>query len=225
MQMWQPQMEALTKHFRVLRYDMRGHGDSPSLEGPYTIAGLGHDVLRLLDQHNIQRAHFCGLSLGGVIGQWLGIYTPERIDHLILCNTAAKVGTNEGWQKRIAEVRANGMASIADAVIARWFTAPFAAANADVITSIREGMLACNPEGYAACCRALQHSDLSNNIAAITAPTLIVAGEHDAVCTPADADFLHTQIPGSLLQSLPAAHLSSIEAAGQFNTALLNFLE
>jgi len=225
MQMWQPQMQALTQHFRVLRYDMRGHGDSPSLEGPYAIAGLGHDVLRLLDQHNIQRAHFCGISLGGVIGQWLGIHTPDRIGHLILCNTAAKVGTDEGWQKRIADVRTSGMASIADTLISRWFTAPFVAANPDIIASIREGMLTCNPEGYVACCRALQHNDLSSNIAAIAAPTLIVAGEHDVVCTPADSAYLQAHIPNSQMHTLSAAHLSTIEAAEQFNQTLLRFLQ
>jgi 3-oxoadipate enol-lactonase len=225
MQMWQPQMDALTQHYRVLRYDMRGHGNSPSPTGPYSIADLGNDILALLDQYNIQRAHVCGISLGGVIGQWLGIHAPERIDHLILCNTATKVGTDEGWQKRIADVRAGGMASIADTVISRWFTPPFAAANPDTIASIREGILACNPEGYTACCEALRHCDLRNEVATITTPTLVIAGEHDIVCTPSDAAYLQVHIPNSRLQTLSAAHLSTIEAAEQFNKTLLYFVD
>ncbi|WP_047488878.1 3-oxoadipate enol-lactonase [Terriglobus sp. TAA 43] len=224
LQMWQPQMQALTQHFRVLRYDMRGHGASPSPAGPYPIAVLGNDVLQLLDRHNIRSAHFCGISLGGVIGQWLGIHAPNRVEKLILCNTAAKVGTEEGWQKRIAEVRANGMASIADTVISRWFTAPFATSHPEVIASIDEGMLACNPEGYIACCEALRTCDLRGEIANITAPSLIIAGEHDAVCTIADAQFLHSQIPNTQQQTLSAAHLSNVEAAEQFNQSLLSFL-
>ncbi|MEZ2346920.1 3-oxoadipate enol-lactonase [Terriglobus sp. RCC_193] len=224
MQMWQPQMQALTQCFRVLRYDMRGHGNSPSPAGSYSVADLGNDVLRLLDHHGIRSAHFCGISLGGVIGQWLGIHAPERIQKLILCNTAAKVGTDEGWQKRIAEVRANGMASIADAVIARWFTAPFAASHPEVIASIREGMLASNVEGYAACCEALRTCNLRSEIATITAPTLVIAGDQDMVCTIADAQFLQSQIPGSQMLNLPAAHLSNVEAAELFNTSLLDFL-
>ena len=225
MQMWQPQMHALTQHFRVLRYDMRGHGASPSPAGPYSISDLGNDVLELLDHHNIRSAHFCGLSLGGVIGQWLGIHASDRIQKLILCNTAAKVGTDEVWQKRIAEVRANGMASIADAVISRWFTAPFAASHPQVITSIREGMLASNVEGYAACCEAIRTSDLRNEVATITAPTLVIAGDQDVVCTTADAQFLQSQIPHSQQQTLPAAHLSNVEAAEQFNQFLRSFLQ
>lgn len=225
LQMWQPQMQALTQHFRVLRYDMRGHGASPSPAGPYSIADLGNDVLQLLDHHNIRSAHFCGISLGGVIGQWLGIHASDRIQKLILCNTAAKVGTDEGWQKRITEVRANGMASIADTVISRWFTPSFAASHPQVIASIRDGMLASNVEGYAACCEALRTCDLRNEIATITTPTLVIAGDQDVVCTTADADFLHTSIPGSQKLTLPAAHLSTVEAAEHFNKSLLNFLQ
>lgn len=225
LQMWQPQMQALTQHFRALRYDMRGHGASPSPAGPYSIADLGNDVLQLLDHHNISSAHFCGISLGGVIGQWLGIHASDRIEKLILCNTAAKVGTDEGWQKRIAEVRANGMASIADTVISRWFTEPFATSHPQVIASIREGMLASNVEGYAACCEALRTSDLRSEIVTITTPTLVIAGSHDAVCTTADAQFLQSQIPNSQQQILPAAHLSNVEAADHFNQSLLNFLQ
>lgn len=224
MQMWQPQMQVLTQHFRVLRYDMRGHGASPSPAGPYSIADLGNDVLQLLDHYSIRSAHFCGISLGGVIGQWLGIHASDRIQKLILCNTAAKVGTDEGWQKRIAEVRTNGMASIADAVISRWFTAPFAASHPQVLASIREGMLASNVEGYAACCEALRTSDLRNEVATITAPTLVIAGDQDAVCTTADSQFLQSQIPNSQQQTLPAAHLSNIEAAEQFTQSLLSLL-
>ena len=224
-QMWQPQMQALTEHFRVLRYDMRGHGNSPSPAGPYSIADLGNDILALLDHHNIPSATICGISLGGVIAQWLGIHFPERIDTLVLCNTAAKVGTDEGWQKRIADVRSGGMASIADTVIARWFTPPFAAAHPDVITATREGMLSCNVEGYAACCEAIRNNDLRSDVAKIVAPTLVIAGEHDVVCTPSDAAYLHDQIPNSRLQILPAAHLSTTEAADQFNQALLHFFQ
>jgi len=151
--MWDAQIAAFTQHFQVLRYDTRGHGASLVSEGPYSIEQNGRDVLALLDALGIAKAHFCGLSMGGLIGQWLGINAPERIERLVLCNTAAKIGTPEVWNPRIETVLAEGeqaMRGLRDASIARWFTADFAEANPDKVEPI-VGMLAqTSPERYAA---------------------------------------------------------------------------
>ncbi len=226
--MWDAQMPAFTEHFQVLRYDTRGHGRSLVSAGPYSIEQNGRDVLALLDALDIPRASFCGLSMGGLIGQWLAINAPARIERLVLCNTAAKIGSPEVWNPRIDSILAGGaqvMGELRDASIARWFTAAFAEAQPQTVEPI-VGMLAqTSPEGYAANCAAIRDADFGEQLAAIAAPTLIVCGSADPVTTPADGRFIAERIANAELIELSAAHLSNVEARADFTQALLAFLQ
>src|SRR5277367_6990159 len=154
--MWDAQIPALTQKFRVLRYDSRGHGLSEVTPGPYTIAGLAQDVVGLLDALQIPSAHYCGLSIGGLIGQWLGIHAAKRFKSLTLCNTAARIGTTDGWNTRIATIKEGGIAPIANGVVSRWFTEDFAKREPTWVETARQVLLHSPPEGYAATCAALR---------------------------------------------------------------------
>jgi len=222
--MWEPQIPALSPRFRILRYDTRGHGQSTVTPGPYNITQLGRDVLGLLDALEVERADFCGLSMGGVIGMWLGIYGARRIHRLVLCNTGAKIGTPEIWNPRIEAVRKGGMAGIVEAVVERWYSPAFIAAAPDKIEHTRRMILVTNPEGYAANCAAIRDMDLRETIARITLPTLVIAGAKDPATPPADGRFIADRIPGARFVELDAAHLSNIEATARFNETLLQFL-
>ena len=225
--MWDVQMAALTQHFRVLRYDTRGHGQSLVSEGPYSIEQNGRDLLALLDALDIPKAHFCGLSMGGLIGQWLAINAAPRIERLVLCNTAAKIGSPEVWNPRIDSVLAGGaraMRELRDASIARWFTAAFAEAQPQRVEPV-VGMLAqTSPAGYAANCAAVRDADFREQLGAIKAPTLIVCGSADPVTTVADGRFMAERIAGAQLLELHAAHLSNVEAGVAFSRRVLDFL-
>ncbi|WP_448680318.1 3-oxoadipate enol-lactonase [Pseudomonas nicosulfuronedens] len=225
--MWDAQIPAFTEHLRVLRYDTRGHGASLVTPGPYSIEQNGRDVLALLDALDIPRAHFCGLSMGGLIGQWLAIHAPERIERLVVCNTAAKIGTPEIWNPRIETVLSGGaeaMRNLRDASISRWFTADFAEAEPGKVEPI-VGMLAqTSPEGYAANCAAVRDADFRGEIGAISAPTLVVCGASDPVTTTEDGRFLQAHIPGAKLVELRAAHLSNVQAGDAFSQRVLDFL-
>jgi 3-oxoadipate enol-lactonase len=222
--MWDPQIEALRPHFCIVRYDTRGHGQSSVTPGPYTIGQLGRDVLALLDHVEAGQAAFCGLSLGGVIGQWLGAHAPSRIAKLVLCNTAPKIGTPDIWNQRISTVEAKGMGAISEALIGRWFTPAFVEREPATIARMK-AMLERQPaQGYVGACAAVRDADLREDIASIAAPTLIIAGKHDPVTTPADAAFMASKIPNAKVVELPASHLSNIEAAEGFTAALLGFL-
>ncbi|MGH9712982.1 MAG: 3-oxoadipate enol-lactonase [Candidatus Acidiferrales bacterium] len=223
--MWDAQASALAPRFRVLRYDTRGHGQSSVTAGPYSITQLGRDVVHLLDALEIERAHFCGLSMGGMIGMWLGVYAARRLDRLVLSNTAAKIGTPEIWNARIDVVRQRGMAAIAEAIIQRWFTPEFIARAPDQIERTRQMILSTPPEGYAANCAAIRDMDQRETISRIAAPTLVIAGSRDTGTTPADARYITDRIPGAKCVELDAAHLSNIEAAKMFTATLLQFLE
>jgi 3-oxoadipate enol-lactonase len=223
--MWDAQVPALAARFRVLRYDTRGHGQSSVTPGPYSIMQLGRDVVRLLDELEIERAHFCGLSMGGMIGLWLGVYAAPRIGRLVLCNTAAKIGTAETWNARIEAVRQGGMAAIADGIIQRWFTPAFIARAPDTIESTRQMILSTPPEGYAANCGAIRDMDQRETISRISAPTLVITGAKDPVTTTPDARYIVEHVAGAQYAELDAAHLSNIEAAERFTQVLVQFLE
>lgn len=222
--MWDAQASVLATRFHVVRYDTRGHGGSGSTPGPYTIELLGRDVLALLDHLDVERAHFVGLSMGGVIGQWLGVHAPARLHKLVLANTAAKIGTLEGWQARAASVRASGMQEIAAGSPSRWFTPAFVARQAVVVGTMQKTVRGLNPEGYAACCDALAVADLREDAGRIAVPTLVIAGAEDPVTTVADGEALTRAIRGASLVSLPASHLSNIEAPDRFTQAMTSFL-
>ncbi|BAP45051.1 alpha/beta hydrolase fold protein [Pseudomonas sp. StFLB209] len=225
--MWDNQIAAFTEHFRVLRYDTRGHGRSLVTEGPYSIEQNGRDVLALLDALDIRQVYFCGLSMGGLIGQWLAINAPQRLHRVVLCNTAAKIGSAEIWDPRIETVLRNGpaaMVALRDASIARWFTAQFASREPGKVEPV-VGMLAqTSPQGYAANCAAVRDADYREQIASIRLPVLVVCGTQDAVTTPEHGRFMSERIVGAQQVDLHAAHLSSVEAGAAFSEPVLAFL-
>jgi 3-oxoadipate enol-lactonase len=222
--MWAPQARALSDAFQVLRYDTRGHGESSVPPGPYSIAQLGADVVNLLDHLGIERAHMCGLSMGGITAMWIAIHHPERVGRLVLSNTAAWIGTYANWTERAAAVERNGVASIAAAVVARWLTPAYAAAHPEHVAAL-ESMLGATPQaGYAANCLAVRDNDLRGEVAGIRAPTLIVSGSEDLPTPPADGRFLAAQIPGARYAELCAAHLSNQELPAQYSILVREFL-
>jgi 3-oxoadipate enol-lactonase len=222
--MWDAQLPALARSFCVLRYDTRGHGESGVTPGPYSIGQLGSDVLALLDHLEIHRAHFCGLSLGGMTGMWLAANAPDRIERLVLANTSARVAQPDVYDARIAKVRATGMASISDAVLSRWFSPEFAAAQPATIARMKAMLERVPVEGYAGACAAVRDMDQREALSRIAAPTLVVTGSKDAATPPADGAFIASRIAGARLAELAAAHLSNIEQADAFTAALTGFL-
>jgi 3-oxoadipate enol-lactonase len=222
--MWDPQMPAFQKQFRVLRYDTRGHGQSSVTPGPYTIEQLARDVVALLDELQLDRVYFCGLSMGGQTGMWLALNAAARFHKLVLCNTAAKIGSPEMWNTRIEGVRKGGMNSISTAVIERWFSADFRSESPDVIATTKLMLEGATPEGYAANCTAIRDFDARETISAIRVPTLVIAGTHDAATTPVDGHYLAEHIAGARYVELNAAHLSNIETRDRFNAELSAFL-
>jgi 3-oxoadipate enol-lactonase len=227
MEMWAPQVPGLSVRFRVLRYDQRGHGDSPVPPGPYAVSDLGQDVLDLLDRNEVERAHFCGLSMGGMTGMWLAANAPERIDRLVLLCTTAYFGTPEIWVERAAAVREHGTEAVADATIGRWFTEGFREREQAVAARVR-AMIASQPaEGYAECCGALERLDLRDALARITAPTLLIAGAQDP-STPPDphAYVIADGIAGARLEIFdPGAHLINVERAEEVTGMILDHLD
>ena len=222
--MWEPQLGALAPHFRILRYDNRGQGGSSASAGPHTIEGLSRDVLRLLDSLQIERASFCGISMGGVIGQWLGIHAADRLHKLVLANTAAKIGVPDAWNARIELVLREGLDPVIPGTLERWFTPAFHAEHPETIVATAAMLRGANVTAYAACCTAIRDADFRASLSAIVAPTLVLTGTSDPVTTPEDGRFLAGNIPDASYVELAAAHLSNVEAAAAFNAALLDFL-
>jgi 3-oxoadipate enol-lactonase len=225
MKMWDIQIQDLSKHFRVLRYDMRGHGASSVPPGAYSIDRLGRDVIELLDALNIGRVHFCGLSLGGLVGQWLGIHTPERIDRLILCNTSSYVGPAAQWDRRIASVlQAENMSETAETFLSNWFPPHMLEGENATIETFRAMLRSIHPQGYAGCYAAVRDTDMRRTVALIRCPTLVIAGQYDTVTLVSHSELIAATVPGSKLVKLPAVHLSNIEYPDAFLSALLEFL-
>jgi len=224
MGMWDLQMPAFSERFRVLRYDCRGHGASRVTPGPYSIGLLAADVLGLLDSLGIERVDFCGLSLGGMVGQWLCVHAAERIGRVVLCNTTAWLGPAALWNNRIEAVRDGGMAAIADGVLDRWFTAPFLEQPSAALSQARATLLNTPADGYVACCAAVRDMDQRQDVSAIRQPALVISGSEDQATPPADGRFLAERIVGARYVELSAAHLSNIEEPGRFTGAALDFL-
>jgi 3-oxoadipate enol-lactonase len=223
--MWEPQVAALVPRFRVLRYDSRGHGASSVPDGPYTIDQMGGDVVALLDHLGLARVRFCGLSMGGMVGMWLGRFAPARVARLVLSNTAARIGPPEAWNTRIARVNEGGMAAVADMVVARWFSPAFLATQPPAATAARQMLLRCNPQGYVAACAGVRDMDQRDGIAAIGVPTLVISSTHDVSTPPPDGRFLAERIAGARYVELDAGHISNLERPADFNRALVDFLE
>lgn len=222
--MWDSQIPEFSKSLRVLRSDTRGHGKSSVTPGPYSIEQLAKDVLALADSHQFDRFHFCGLSMGGQIGMWLAANAPERLNKIVLCSTAAKIGTPEMWNARIDTVLKEGMKNVAGAAIERWFTAPFRAKNPSAVEEIHKILEDTSAQGYAACSAAVRDFDFREKLNNIRTPTLVISGAHDPATTPADGQFLANHIAGAHYVELNGAHLCNIEDAVRFTREVCIFL-
>lgn len=223
--MWDRQLAPLTAGHRVVRYDTRGHGRSPTPAGPYTVDDLGADLLALLDRLELPRATVCGISLGGLTALWLAQHHPDRAERVVLANTSARIGTHAGWTERAETVRARGTAAVADTVIERFLSPGFREQDAEATEQLRRGLVALDDEGYAACCLALAEADLRSGVGDVRTPALVIVGSEDVATPPADGRRLHRSLPDSHLVTLEGAgHLSSIEQPEAFNRAVLGFL-
>lgn len=222
--MWDDQVPSLIDRYRVVRYDSRGHGQSSAPDGPYTIAELASDVLALLDALHITHATFCGLSIGGMLGQWLGAHASSRIPRLVLCATVPRFGSRELWDERIQTVQGAGLQALVGATMERWFTPEFRARAPETVERTRSAFLGTSPTGYAGCCAALRDADMRASLQAIRIPTLLIGGNSDPVASPEVMQFLGDRIEHSRSVQLAAAHLCNIEAAPAFNRELLGFL-
>lgn len=220
--MWDEQIAPLAEHFRVLRYDQRGHGKTPGPPGPYSLDQLGGDVLELLDGLGIEKAHFAGVSLGGMTGMWLAEHAPGRIDRLALICTSAELGPPQNWRDRAALTREKGTSELVEGSLARWFT-PALAERSDIVEKFGAMISACDDEGYAACAESIAAMDLLPRLDGITAGTLVVAGRDDAATPPAHAERITEAIGGARLAVLDdAAHLANVEQARTVNHLLLD---
>ena len=222
--MWAQQIPAFARHFRVLRYDTRGHGRSSVPEGEYSFAQLGGDVIELLDHLNIERAHFCGLSMGGPTGLWLALEHAARIDRLVLCNTAARIGTAQFWSDRIAAVQNQTLHAMAPALVERWLTPEYRAAQPGLAQVLVEMLRRTDDAGYTGNCAALRDADLRERLGEIKQRTLVIASTHDLAATPADGRFLTDNIPDARYVELPTSHISNWEQPEAYTRAVLDFL-
>lgn len=222
--MWKPQITFFQKNYFVICYDTRGHGQSSAPQGPYDIEQLGLDLIHLLDHLNIEKAIFCGISMGGLTGQWLVIHKPERFHRAIVCNTSAKIGNEQAWNDRASLARTQGLEPIASTAASRWFTEPFIQSNAATVAELSNDLGAGSPEGYASCCEALAKADLREKLESIYVPLLIIAGRKDPVTTVTDAQYMVNHIRSSALFEIDASHISNIEQPKAFNQAILDFI-
>ncbi|MCP3379349.1 MULTISPECIES: alpha/beta fold hydrolase [unclassified Bradyrhizobium] len=223
--MWDRQIAELSKSFRVLRYDTRGHGSSDAPQGPYSLDRLGRDVIELMDALGIARAHFCGLSLGGFVGQWLGFRAPKRIDRLILSNTSPYLGPSPQWDDLIKRVlRERNMAAMADMFIGNWFPPQMIRDESATVDAFRNMILATAPDGLAGCFAVVRDADLRRTNTLIRAPTLVIGGIDDTVTLASHSEAIASAIPESQLVLLPGVHMLNIERQASFLEAVLEFL-
>jgi 3-oxoadipate enol-lactonase len=223
-ELWARQVSRLSRSFRLITYDARGHGFSQVTVGDYTIEQLGRDALAILDDAGAESAHVCGISLGGITAMWMGIHAPRRVKSLALANTAARIGSVEMWSERIAFVKQQGMATLADVTMPRWFTEGFRAREPHTIEQFRSMIAACSQDGYLSCCAALRDEDLREAISAIRCPVLCIAGSADPATPPEALQFIHERIAGSRMVLLDAAHLTNVEQDRAFTSAVMEFI-
>lgn len=224
LEMWDPQMAALTAQYRVLRYDTRGHGRSALPAASFGMHELAEDVIAIMDHAGIERAHFCGLSMGGMTGMVLARHHAARFHRFVLANTAALIGPASVWDTRIETVRRDGMGAIVDGVLARWFTEDYLLTRRDEMAPVRRMLETTSADGYTANCAAVRDADLRALLPEIDAPVLVIAGEHDLATTAAQGGLVAGAIDGAYYLSLSAAHLSNWELPEAFGDAVLGFL-
>lgn len=225
MRMWNPQRAVLSQDFRVLRYDQRGHGGSPTPPGPYRIDDLGTDLVGLLDRLEIERAHVCGVSLGGMVGMWMGIHAPERVDRLVLACTAPERGPADRWHQRARQARESGLESMADDAVSRWISSELPEERAGDLALLREMFVGTDEAGYAACCEAIGGMDFRDALHRVVAPTLVISGGNDPAVPIEDARALAEAIPGARHVNIAdASHLANVDAAETFNELVLQHL-
>jgi 3-oxoadipate enol-lactonase len=222
--MWSKQVPELSRHFRVLRYDSRGHGHSPATQGEYSLADLGGDLSDLLTFLKIERAHVCGLSVGGLTAMWLALTHPQQVDRLVLCNTASRIGSTESWETRIDTVRTNGVEAMAYEFIQRWLSADYLAKQPESSQILIDMMRRISTDGYAATCAALRDADLDAQVHDIVAKVLLIGGTHDLSTTPQAMLALTAKIPGAQYHELDASHISNWEQASEFSDKVVKFL-
>lgn len=225
--MWGPQVRMLSGRLQLVAFDHRGHGDSPVPLAPYTIAALGQDVIALMDTLGLSRASYCGISIGGMVGQWLAVNHPDRIQRLILIATSAHPGNPESWHQRAETVRADGtVATIADAIVSRWVTPGWAAEHGQEVRTLRKMLAATPVEGYAGCCEAIADFDLRDELSEIGAPTLVLSGADDPSLPPEHQRLIAAAVPDARLAVIgDAAHIPSIQHPSQVNDLILHHLD
>ena len=225
--MWELQVPKLVTDFRVLRYDTRGHGGTDAPAGPYTLDSLGDDAVSLLDVLDIERAHWVGLSMGGMIGQNVALRYPQRLESLVLCDTTSRVPdeAKQIWDERIATAERNGMEALCDETMARWFTPAFLHRKPRELELIREQFLQTPTSGYVGCCQAIRELDYTDRLDGIALPLHIIVGDEDPSTPPEASRVIQSRIPGASLDIIEnAAHLSNVEQPDAFNSSLSAFL-
>lgn len=223
--MWEDNVDVLSHYFNILRYDTRGHGESTISPDKVSIAELGNDVIELLDYLKLDQVYFCGLSIGGLTGQWLGINHPTRFEKIIISNTSAKIGTKEGWEARVKQVTENGLGSILSATAERWFTPGYRAKNPEKVQTILNNFESNSLQGYTACCYAVAGADFREQLHNLDVPTLIIVGTQDQVTTFEDGKFIQKRTPIASLVTLDAAHLSNMEHPEEFAKHIIHFTQ
>ena len=225
--MWDWQLSVFNSLFHTIAYDHRGHGRSPEPPGPYSIADLGEDVIAMMDKLDIPRAHFCGLSLGGMVGIWLGVHAPERISSLTLCCTSAKPGNKQAWTDRIDKIAADGtVATVADAIVARWVTPAFAETHPEEVAGLRSMLGASPVQGYSDCCAVVRDLDLISELGQITASTLVISGAQDEALPPEHQRVIADGIAGARLETIdPGAHMPNVEQEQVFSDLVATHIQ
>ena len=225
LEMWDDQAAILQQHFELVRYDVRGHGESSSgSTSELTLERLGRDALAVLDACGIARAHLCGISLGGMTAMEIASAWPDRVLRIALCSTAAYMPPRENWESRIDIVKSRGMTALVQSILGKWFTEEFGTSNPERVDKIRQMLLSADPAGYAACCAAIRDMDLRESIKNIISTTLVIGGSKDEVAPERELRLIADSVPDSRLTMLEAAHLVNIERAQEFTDALLSFL-
>lgn len=222
--MWADQAGDFTEHFRLIRYDRRGHGQSGAPQGPYSFDRFGRDILAILDALEIDKVNWCGLSMGGMDGQWLGANAPDRIEKLVLANTNFYYADKGPWADRIKFVREKGLDALVDPNMERWFTQGFRERAPQTIERMRKMFVASNRDGYIACVEAIRDMDFRATNPRVTTPTLVIVGKHDPATPPAAGKAIADAIKGAELVALDAAHISNVEQPKAFTEAVLDFL-